>query len=327
LLTSLFATDALARQVPPAGYYDAKAPDAWSGGVKMVDIDTPSGKFRVWTKRVGSNPKLKVLLLHGGPGATHDYFEPFDSYFPAQGIEYIYYDQLGSGRSDKPTDTKLWTIDRFVDEVEQVRKALDLGPENFCVLGHSWGGVLAIEYALKYQANLKCVVISNMMASIPAYNDYANTVLMPEMDQAQLAKVKALEAAGKTADPDYMGTLIPMHYEKHILRRPADQWPEPVTHAFRPDERRALHPDPGPQRTGRQRPAAELGPVRRPQEDRRPDPGDRGQVRHDGPGLYGEDVQGAAQGPVSVPGQRQPHGDVRRPGELLRRADRVPEVN
>jgi proline iminopeptidase len=167
----------------------------------MVDIDTPSGKFRVWTKRVGSNPKLKVLLLHGGPGATHDYFEPFDSYFPAQGIEYIYYDQLGSGRSDKPTDTKLWTIDRFVDEVEQVRKALDLGPENFCVLGHSWGGVLAIEYALKYQANLKCVVISNMMASIPAYNDYANTVLMPEMDQAQLAKVKALEAAGKTADP------------------------------------------------------------------------------------------------------------------------------
>ncbi|MEJ2814310.1 MULTISPECIES: proline iminopeptidase-family hydrolase [unclassified Caulobacter] len=230
--TSFFATAALARQAPPASYYDVKAPDAWSGGVKMVDIDTPSGKFRVWTKRVGSNPKLKVLLLHGGPGATHDYFEPFDSYFPAQGIEYIYYDQLGSGRSDKPTDTKLWTIDRFVDEVEQVRKALNLGPENFCVLGHSWGGVLAIEYALKHQANLKCVVISNMMASIPAYNDYAEKVLMPEMDQAQLAKVKALEAAGKTSDPDYMGTLIPMHYEKHILRRPADQWPEPVTYAF-----------------------------------------------------------------------------------------------
>ncbi len=100
------------------------------------------------------------------------------------------------------------------------------------MLGHSWGGVLAIEYALKYQANLRCVVISNMMASIPAYNDYAEKVLMPEMDPAQLAKVKALEAAGKTADPEYMGTLIPMHYEKHILRRPADQWPEPVTYAF-----------------------------------------------------------------------------------------------
>jgi proline iminopeptidase len=105
----------------------------------MVDIDTPSGKYRVWTKRVGSNPKLKVLLLHGGPGATHDYFEPFDSYLPAQGIEYIYYDQLGSGRSDKPTDTKLWTIERFVDEVEQVRKALDLGLERLLRAGPQLG--------------------------------------------------------------------------------------------------------------------------------------------------------------------------------------------
>ncbi len=92
----------------------------------MVPIKTPKGDFNVWTKRVGNNPRMAVLLLHGGPGATHDYFEPFDSFLPREGIEYIYYDQLGSGRSDKPTDTDLWTIDRFVDEVEQVRVALGL---------------------------------------------------------------------------------------------------------------------------------------------------------------------------------------------------------
>src|SRR5579871_5594680 len=156
---------------PPASYYETRGHnDAWSGGARLIEISTPLGRRRVWTKRVGSNPKLKVLLLHGGPGATHEYFEAFDSYFPAEGIEYYYYDQLGSAFSDQPKDEALWTTDRFVDEVEQVRQALHLDKDNFCLLGHSWGGVLAIEYALKYQQHLKCLVISNMMDSIPAYN-------------------------------------------------------------------------------------------------------------------------------------------------------------
>ncbi len=234
LFALLFAGAALATPPPdPASYYDSSGQDdALSGGIRMISIDTPDGPHRVWTRRVGNNPKLKVLLLHGGPGATHDYFEAFDSYFPAAGIEYFYYDQLGSGRSDHPDNDKLWTIPRFVDEVEQVRKALKLDSSNFCLLGHSWGGILAIEYALKYQKNLKCLVISNMMASIPAYNAYAQKVLMPAMDPEKLALVKKLEAEHKTDDPRYMGTLVPMHYEKHILRMPAAQWPEPVNYAF-----------------------------------------------------------------------------------------------
>ena len=130
-------------------------------------------QFRVWTKRVGNSPTMKVLLLHGGPGATHEYFEAFDSYFPAAGIEYYYYDQLGSAYSDQPDEPDLWELPRFVDEVEQVRQALGLDQDNFYLLGHSWGGILAIEYALKYQQHLKGLIISNMMASIPAYNDYA----------------------------------------------------------------------------------------------------------------------------------------------------------
>lgn len=210
----------------------AKRADAWSGGVRMVPITTPKGDFRVWTKRVGNNPKMSLLLLHGGPGATHDYFEAFDSFLPYEGIEYIYYDQLGSGRSDKPSDTDLWTIDRFVDEVEQVRIALGLAKHNFGVLGHSWGGILAIEYALKYAAQLKCMVVSNMMASIPAYNAYARAELMPRMDPILLAEAQAIEVRGDTGNPRYMEILLPLHYEHHVLRRPAAEWPEPVNRAF-----------------------------------------------------------------------------------------------
>ncbi|MDB5720434.1 MAG: proline iminopeptidase [Alphaproteobacteria bacterium] len=232
MLWSGSALAASAAAPPPAYYERAGHSDAWSGGVRMVDIDTPKGKFRVWTKRVGNNPKLKLLLLHGGPASTHEYFEAFDSFLPAEGIEYVYYDQLGSAYSDQPTDTSLWTVERFVDEVEQVRKALGLDRSNFCLLGHSWGGILAIEYALRYQQNLKCLVISNMMDSVPAYNDYAKKVLMPAMDPKQLALVQELEAKGQTSDPRYMQTLMPMHYEQHFLRRPSANWPEPVVRAF-----------------------------------------------------------------------------------------------
>src|SRR5580704_19615691 len=186
--------------------------DILGGGVKMIPITTPKGDFRVWTKRVGNNPTAKLLLLHGGPAATHEYFEVFDSYLPAAGIEYYYYDQLGSFYSDQPDEPDLWQVDRSVDEVEQVRIALGLDSDNFYLLGHSWGGILATEYALKHQQHLKGLVISNMMMSIPAYNEYARSVLMPTMDQDVLAEIKRLEAAGDTETPRYM-ELLKGHYE------------------------------------------------------------------------------------------------------------------
>ena len=124
--------------------------DVLAGGVRMVPIDTPVGAFKVWTKRIGNNPALRVLLLHGGPGATHEYLEACDSYLPADGVEYYYYDQLGSAYSDQPDEDSLWELDRFVDEVEQVRHALGLERDSFVLYGHSWGGILAIEYALAH---------------------------------------------------------------------------------------------------------------------------------------------------------------------------------
>lgn len=217
---------------PPGYFDDAGRDDVLGGGARLIPISTPKGTFRVWTKRVGNNPRIKVLLLHGGPGATHECFEAFDSFFPAAGIEYYYYDQLGSAYSDQPDDPDLWEVPRFVEEVEQVRRALGLGKDNFYLLGQSWGGILAIEYALKYQQHLKGLVISNMMASIPAYNEYARNVLMPEMDQGALAEIQRLEAAGQHADPRYMELLIPQHYVKHVLRMPADRWPDPVNRTF-----------------------------------------------------------------------------------------------
>jgi proline iminopeptidase len=206
--------------------------DRIAGGVRMIPITTPKGEFRVWTRRFGNSPDLKVLLLHGGPGATHEYLESCDSYLPAAGVEYYLYDQLGSHYSDQPDEPSLWEIDRFVDEVEQVRVALGLGPDDFVLYGQSWGGVLALEYALAHQEHLKGLVVSNMMASIPAYNRYAEEVLMPPMDQVALAEIKRLEAAGETDDPSYEALLMEHHYVHHVCRLPAEEWPDPVLRGF-----------------------------------------------------------------------------------------------
>lgn len=219
--------------VPPVGYFDSTGrPDVLSGGARLIPVTTPKGTFNVWTKRVGNNPRIKLLLLHGGPGATSEYFEAADSYLPGAGIEYYYYDQLGSFRSDQPDDPDLLDTARFVEEVEQVRVALGLDSSNFYLLGHSWGGILALEYALAHQDNLRGLVISNMVPSIPDYNTYAETVLMPPMDQDVLAEIKRLEATGDTENPRYMELLVPHHYEQHILRMPAAEWPDPVLRAF-----------------------------------------------------------------------------------------------
>ncbi|WP_258102061.1 proline iminopeptidase-family hydrolase [Marinoscillum pacificum] len=211
--------------------YSGKS-DKLSGGARMIPIETPSGTFNVWTKRVGNNPKMKLLLLHGGPGASHEYFECFDSFLPEAGIEYYYYDQLESAYSDQPSDTSLWNIDRFVEEVEQVRLALGLDKDNFFLLGHSWGGILGMEYALKYQDNMKGLIISNMMASIPDYVDYANNVLGPQLDSAVLAEIRELEANEDYSNPRYTELIYEHYYPEHVLRMPMDQWPDPVNRGF-----------------------------------------------------------------------------------------------
>ena len=207
-------------------YFDNTGRDdiEW-GGIKMINVQTPKGEFKVWTKRTGNNPKIKVLLLHGGPGSTHEYFLCFDSYFPKEGFEYYYYDQLGSYYSDQPDDTALWKIDRFVDEVEQVRKALKLDSSNFYLFGKSWGGTLAIEYALQYQENLKGLIISNMTSSTKVYNDYVREILAPQMDPKALTEIRKMEEIQDFSNPKYMELLLTEFYSKFIYRKPIDEWP------------------------------------------------------------------------------------------------------
>ena len=202
-----------------------------TAGIKMIPISTPVGNFKVWTKRFGNHPTIKVLLLHGGPATGHEYMEVFESFFPKEGFEFYEYDQLGSSYSDQPKDSSLWTTERFVEEVEQVRKALGLGKDNFYLLGHSWGGILATEYALKYQQHLKGLIISNMMSSCPDYGTYADSVLSKKMDPQVLAEIRALEARGDFANPRYFELLMPNFYRKHVIR--LEEWPEPVNRAFR----------------------------------------------------------------------------------------------
>jgi proline iminopeptidase len=211
-----------------ASYFYQDSTKVSVGGTQQITISTPKGNFMVWTKRIGNNPKVKVLLLNGGPGMSHEYFECMENFLPAAGIEFIYYDQLGTGFSDNPNDVALWDLPRYVEEVEQVRKALHLDASNFIILGHSWGGILAMEYALKYQANLKGLVISNMMASCPDYGQYAE-VLAKQIPTAALAEIRALEAKKDFSNPRYMELLTPHYYNQHICRIP---WPEPMNRAF-----------------------------------------------------------------------------------------------
>jgi proline iminopeptidase len=214
-------------------YFDySNSDDQNTGGIKMIPISTPKGTFKVWTKRVGNNPKIKVLLLHGGPGGTHEFFENFDGYLPNEDIEYIYYDQLDSYYSDKPNDSTLWTTQRFVEEVEQVRKALKLDKDNFYLLGQSWGGILAMEYALKYQQNLKGLIISNMMASAPEYEKYAKEVLAPQLPPEVWKEISVIEAKGDYENPRYSELLMKHYYTQHVLRKPLEAWPEFINRAL-----------------------------------------------------------------------------------------------
>lgn len=202
-----------------------------TAGVKMIPIRTPKGEFKVWTKRFGNNPKIKILLLHGGPAMTHEYLECFETFFQRQGFEFYEYDQLGSYYSDQPKDSSLWTTARFVEEVEQVRQSIGADSSNFYVFGNSWGGILAMEYALKYQKHLKGMLVANMVASAPEYGKYADEVLAKQMKPKVLSEIKAIEAKKDFNNPRYMELLLPNFYHEHLCR--LKEWPDGVNRAFK----------------------------------------------------------------------------------------------
>jgi proline iminopeptidase len=207
---------------PPDGL---NPPGIRTAGIQMVPV--VDGKYKVWTKRIGSGP-IKVLLLHGGPGFSHDYLEAMESFLPQAGIEMYYYDQLGCGNSDHPDDASLWTLGRYTQEVEEVRRALGL--EHFVLFGHSWGGILALEYALNHQELLRGLVISDMTAGTQSYLK-RTAALKLQLPPATLIRLKALEAKQDYDSPEYQKIMMDDLYPKVICR--IQPWPEPVTRAFR----------------------------------------------------------------------------------------------
>jgi len=191
-------------------------------GVKLIQVDR---KYNVWTKKIGDGA-IRMLMLHGGPGLTHEYLECFEDFLPQEGIEFYYYDQLGSGFSDQPKDESLWTVNRFRDEVEQVRMALGL--DDFYLYGHSWGGILGIEYALKYQSHLKALIVSNMSASNGSYEKNINK--LRQKFPLEIRKIlEKYEAREEYNAPEYQEAMNKYFYMKHMCR--LVPWPEPLERA------------------------------------------------------------------------------------------------
>jgi proline iminopeptidase len=224
-------TDNTGGSTSVADYFNYGDTSVQVAGIKMIPITTSVGTFNVWTKRFGNNPNIKILLLHGGPAMTHEYLECFESFFPKEGFEFYEYDQLGSYYSDQPTDSSLWTTERFVDEVEQVRKSIGGDKNNLYILGNSWGGLLAMEYALKYQQHIKGLIVCNMMASAKEYADYNKNVLRKQMNPVILDTLEHIEARSDFNNPRYMELLIPNYYHQHLCRLPV--WPDPVNRALK----------------------------------------------------------------------------------------------
>jgi proline iminopeptidase len=197
-----------------------------TAGIRMIPV--VNGKYKVWTKRIGSG-KTKVLLLHGGPAAASPYLEVMESFLPEAGVEFFLYDQLGCGNSDIPEDTSLWTLPRYLSEVEEVRQGLGL--DHFVLYGHSWGGILALEYALHYQQHLKGLVISNMTAGTQAYLRRTSKLKSTMLNPAQRLQLEALERGKDYDNPAYEQLMMEVLYPQMICR--VQPWPEPLTRSFR----------------------------------------------------------------------------------------------
>jgi proline-specific peptidase len=173
----------------------------------------------IWTARLNTREGTPVLLLHGGPGAASDYMIPLAERL-ADHRPVVVYDQLGCGRSDHPDDTSLWTVDRSVAEVDQVRAALGL--ERCHLLGQSWGGWLAIEYMARGTIGVERLVLASTSASIPEFMAGARRLIdgLPEPHRTVLIELGAKE---QYDHPDYQAA-VEVFYRRHLCR--LDPWPE-----------------------------------------------------------------------------------------------------
>ncbi len=180
-----------------------------------------AGGHRVVVDEFGEGDKV-LLCLNGGPGLPCDYLREPHAPLADKGYRVIAFDQLGCGRSDKPKDEGLWQIGRYVEEVESVRDALNLG--QVTLLGHSWGGWLGIEYAITYPEALKGLILENTCGDMPHLISELNR-LREALGPETVAMMQRHEAEGSLDHPAYQAAITILNY-RHVCR--LDEWPAPV---------------------------------------------------------------------------------------------------
>lgn len=174
----------------------------------------------VWYRILGRNqPGLPLLLLHGGPGFPHDYLEPLEPLSNERPV--IFYDQLGCGNSDRPEDPSLWTLERFLDEIEQVRRVLKL--EKLHLLGQSWGSMLAVDFILtKKPSGVASLILSGPCLSVPRFMADQRAYLL-EFPRDMQKIIQETELAGDFQSPEYQNAML-IYYQRHVCR--LDPWPD-----------------------------------------------------------------------------------------------------
>lgn len=194
----------------------------------MTEGRIPYTGGETWYQVVGDSEepgKLPLVCLHGGPGALHDYLEPL-AVLAETGRRVVFYDQLGCGKSWLEADPSTWTVELYVDELRNLRDALGL--DRIHLFGSSWGGMLAMEYALTQPAGLASLVLSSSPASIPVWAEETNRLrkeLPPEVQRV----LDEEEAAGRLDSPAYEEATAEF-YKRHVCR--LDPWPDNVLRSF-----------------------------------------------------------------------------------------------
>lgn len=189
-------------------------------GTTIITLDNG---YHIWTRTVGHG-NIKMLCLHGGPGGTHEYWENFGDELADIGVQVTMYDQLGSFYSDQPDYSdpeiakKYLTYDYFLEELEELRQKLDL--DNFYLIGQSWGGALAMMYALKYGQHLKGLIISSMVDNIEEYLVHINELRDKSLTPDQIEYMKECEAKGDVDNPRYQSYIDILNREYVDRKQP-----------------------------------------------------------------------------------------------------------
>jgi len=197
-----------------------------SNGHELTIVDPEGflkvGGIRIYYRSEGEPARGTILGLHGGPGGSYDYLTPlFD--LAKEGYRVVLYDQSGGGKSQRLKDPALYSVERYVEEAEGVRRSLKLGKVH--IYGHSWGGMLALAYALKYQGNLRSLILSGTASSIPLLERELQSLLPADVRRV----VAKYESEGDFQHPEYLAA-VEKFYHLHMCL--LDPWPESLKYLF-----------------------------------------------------------------------------------------------